>query len=240
LGYTLVLNNAGGIAGDVILIFVIGVYWLTSREKAIEFAQRLSPSTYKGMVDDVINEIESTMGNFVRGVVTVGSLVGLLNFIPDFLLGVPNALLVAMIVGITTVVPMVGGLIGGITVVTLTLLISPYHALIVLAVFLIVQQIENNVLAPRILSGKVGLDPLLVIVYTSIGLVMGGVLGAVLAVPVMATIHVMLKHFVLQPYQEEVNDFSTEGGIPLIKDRGKTESGILLTKEPELKPNNGE
>lgn len=236
----MVLNNAGGIAGDIILIFVIGVYWLTSREKAIDFAQQLSPGPYKSKVDDLINEIETTMGNYVRGVVTVGSIVALLNFVPDFFLGVPNALLIAMIIGMTTTIPMVGGLIGGITSVALTLLISPYHALIVLVVFLIVQQIENNILSPRIMAGKVGLDPLLVIVYTSIGLVMGGVLGALLAVPVMATIHVMLKHFVLKPYQEEVSDFDTEGGIPIIKDRSRPENGLIIVKEngsPEPKPN---
>ena len=67
----------------------------------------------------------------------------------------------------------------------------------VLIIFLIVQQIENNVLSPRIMRTRVGLDPLLVIVYTAIGLVMGGVIGAFLAVPVMATIHVLLEHFIM-------------------------------------------
>jgi predicted PurR-regulated permease PerM len=240
----MVINNAGGIAGDIILIFVIGVYWLTSRDKATAFATQLTPTPYKSEMDDVIIEIETTLGNYVRGVVTVGTLVGLFNFIPMFFLNVPNALLIAMIIGMTTIIPMVGGLIGGIVAVGLTLIISYQHAAIVLVIFLIVQQIENNVLSPRIMGTRVGLDPLLVIVYTSIGLVMGGVLGAFLAVPVMATVHVLLEHFVLKPYKEEVSDFETAPqGILLIKDRGKpSDNGILLAKdgEPLVPKTNGE
>jgi predicted PurR-regulated permease PerM len=239
-----VINNAGGIAGDIILIFVTGVYWVTSRDKAIAFITQLIPSPFKSDMDDVIIEIETTLGNYVRGVVTIGSIVGLLNFIPMFFLNVPNALLIAMIIGMTTTIPMVGGLIGGIIAVGLTLIFSYQHAAIVLIVFLIVQQIENNVLSPRIMGTRVGLDPLLVIVYTSIGLVMGGVLGAFLAIPVMATVHVLLEHFVLKPYKEEVSDFETAPqGILLIKDRSRpSDNGILIAKEgdPVVPKTNGE
>jgi predicted PurR-regulated permease PerM len=240
-----VVNNAGGIAGDIILIFVIGVYWLTSYDKAIEFISKLVPSPYKADIDNIIHEIESTMGNYVRGVVTIGTAVGLLNFVPMFFMRVPNALLIAMIIGVTTTIPMVGGLIGGIIAVGLTLLISPQQALVVLVIFIIVQQIENNVLSPRIMAGRVGLEPLLVIVYTSIGLVVGGVIGALLAVPIMATVHVLLKYFVLNPYVEEISDFETENGITVIKDRNKDkeaapDNGKILLVEGRNTPQNGE
>ena len=118
---------------------------------------------------------------------------------------------------------MVGGVIGGFLVLVLTLLIAHEYALTVLIIFLIVQQIENNILSPRIMSTRHGLDPVLVIVYTSVGLVMGGVLGAVLAIPVMATMHVLLKHFVISPRIEEISEFATENGITLIKGRSKEE-----------------
>lgn len=219
----IVVNNIGELVSNIILILVIGVYWLTSRDKSIAFFTSLSPTTSKGKVAEIIHEIEDKMGHYLRGVIVIGSAVSLLNFIPLLVLRVPNALLLAAIVGITTVIPMIGGLIGGFIILTLTLLVAHEYALTVLVIFMIVQQIENTVLAPRIMSSSVGFDPVLVIVYTSVGLVLGGILGALLAVPVMATVHVLLKHFVISPHMESISEFATENGIALMKDRNKDE-----------------
>ena len=90
------------------------------------------------------------------------------------------------------------------------------------------------------MSSRVGLDPLLVIVYTSIGLVTGGVLGALLAVPVMATLHVLLNHLVLKPYKEEISEFETEQGVMMIKDRNKEKNGdtnkLIVVEDISKKP----
>src|SRR5262249_1665870 len=106
-----VLPDVGNTLGDVVLIFVMGAYWLTSHEKATTFVTQLSSVQYREKVNNMIVEAEQTMGGYVRGVVLVMAIVGVLDFIPMRLLGVPNATLMAFIIGLTTAIPMIGGVI---------------------------------------------------------------------------------------------------------------------------------
>lgn len=228
------LNDLGSTLGDFVLIFVMGAYWLTSHERATEFVTQLAPPKYRGKAEEIVNEIEDTMGSYVRGVVTVATLTGLLNFIAMQLIGVPNAVALAFIIGVTTTVPMIGGLAGGIIAVFMTLVVDPTYVPFVMLIVLVVQQLENYVLSPRIMSNSVGVDPLLIIVYTSIGFIMFGVVGALIAVPIMGTLHVLLLNLVIEPYQDSIQEFqTTDQGIPIIR----SSSGEIQTVSNELKTN---
>ncbi len=218
------VDDLGNTIADSVLIFVMGAYWLTSYKSATEYLTQLSPPRYRDNVYKMIDEIELTMGSYVRGVVTIASIVGILNFIPMQLLGVPNALTLSFIIAITTTIPMIGGFIGGITTVFLTLITNTEYVFIVFAIFFIVQQIENYLLSPRIMSHHVHLDPILVIVYTSIGFVMGGITGALIVVPIMGTVHILLKYLVIEPYKERMQSVKMENGEMVIEPVNSTKS----------------
>ncbi|GAB4527582.1 MAG: hypothetical protein OHK0046_45500 [Anaerolineae bacterium] len=214
------IDDLGSTLGEAVLIFVMGAYWLTSHRKVIVYAKQLAPLQYRHNVEEVIEEIEETMGAYVRGIALVSLIVGLLNFVPMQLIGVPNALTLGFIIGLTTAVPMIGGLLGGVLAVLITLVSSsePYFILAVAVIAFGVQQIESYYLSPRILSDNVGLDPLLVIVYTAIGFILFGVTGALIAVPVMGTIHLLLLYLVVEPYRESLRQVGTdEEGLPIIQ-----------------------
>jgi len=198
------LDDLGNAIGDVILIFVMGAYWLTAHQKATDFVKNLFEVHQRDRVERIINEIENTMGGYVRGVMIIAVVVGFLNFIGYSLLNVPNALLLSFIVGTTTTIPIIGGLVGGVLVTALTLVASPSSTLTTAIVAFLVQQFESYYLAPNIMSDKVELNPLLVIVYTSIGFLLFGILGALIAVPVMGVVHVLLLHLIIEPRQEQV------------------------------------
>lgn len=200
------IQNAGNIAANSVLIFVMGAYWLTSHISAKRFILKLTAPRYRDETRVIINDIEQTLGRYVRSAVIVSFIVGILNFVPMYLLGVPNAMTMAFIIGTLTVVPMVGGLIGGGIATLLTLITDPPFAIIVLITFLIVSQIENYLLQPRIMSEGVGMNPLLVIVYTSIGFVLDGVIGALIAVPIMGVVHILLEHLIIEPYRAQMED----------------------------------
>lgn len=200
------IQNTGNILASAALIFVMGAYWLTSHLQAKRFILKLTPPRYRDETRVIINDIEQTLGAYVRGAVIIALIVGVLNFIPMYMLGVPNALTMAFIIATLTVVPMVGGLIGGGIATLLTLVTDPPMAIVVLITFLIVSQIENYLLQPRILSDEVGMNPLLVIIYTSIGFVLSGVVGALIAVPIMGSIHILLEHLVINPYRSQIYD----------------------------------
>ncbi len=211
------VNDLGGILGNTVLIFVIGAYWLTSHHKATAFMTQLFELRYREQAQQVILEIENAMGAYVRGVLITSVLVGLLNFIPMQLLGVPNALTFALIIGVLTAIPMVGGLLGGVIATLLTLLAAPEYIVTVAAIAFIVQQIESYVITPRVMSNRLDLDPLLIIVYSAIGFSLFGVVGALIAVPVMGSLHILLMVMVIKPHQENIRTFDMQDGLPLVR-----------------------
>jgi predicted PurR-regulated permease PerM len=217
-------SEAGGLAGDFILMVVMGVYWLTSRDQAVEYLQGLFPLGQRAQIAEIIDEIELSMGAYLSGVVLVAAFVGIANFAILALLRVPNAVTLAFIVGITTALPIIGGYIGGISATLLALLSSPIHGLITILTFVGVQQIETHYLTPRVMSRSVGLNPILIIVVLFIGFAVGGVVGALISVPISGVISILLFHLILVPRQE-VN-------APQL-----VEGGILLTSKENADPN---
>lgn len=208
-------SEAGGLAGDFVLMVVMGVYWLTSRNPAVEFLQGLFPLGQRARVAEIIEEIESSMGAYLRGVVLVALFVGVANFAVLALLGVPNAVTLAFIVGITTALPIIGGYIGGISATLLALLSSPIHGLITILTFVGVQQIETHYLTPRVMSRSVGLNPILIIVVLFIGFAVGGVVGGLIAVPVSGVLSILVKSLIIVPRQDVHTPKHVEGGILL-------------------------
>lgn len=214
-----VVQNLGSTIANGVLIIVMGAYWLTSHKKATDYLTQLSPPNYRDRARRMVDEIETTMGGYVRGIVSVSAIVSVLNFVPMQLLGVPNSLTLAFIIAVTTAIPMIGGTLGGVLAVVITLLSDPSYVLIVFAIFFINAQIENYFLTPRIMSHQVGLDPLLVIVYSTIGFVLFGITGALIAVPIMGTIHILIERLIIEPYQERMQTMKrdTTEGLFVIK-----------------------
>lgn len=219
-------SEAGGLAGDFILMVVMGVYWLTSRNQAVEFLQGLFPLGQRARIAEIIAEIESSMGAYLSGVVLVALFVGVANFAVLALLRVPNAVTLAFIVGITTALPIIGGYIGGISATLLALLSSPIHGLITILTFVGVQQIETHYLTPRVMSRSVGLNPILIIVVLFIGFAVGGVVGGLIAVPISGVISILVRNLIIVPRQDVNAPQHVEGGILLtVKDEADANLG---------------
>ena len=127
----------------------------------------------------------------------------------------PDAATLGFIIGITTILPLIGGYIGAGAAVFLALLTSPINALIALGSFVAVQQVENHYLTPRVMSRSVGLNPLLVIILLFVGFDLGGVVGGLISVPVAGAIMIMLRHLVIEPRKNETKPHIVEGGILL-------------------------
>lgn len=203
----------GSLLGDSILVLVIGIYWLSTRNATAHFLLELFPIGQRSMVDEIILESEAAIGTYARGLALICAFVGFANFLILSLLGVPNALMLAFIVGLTTALPIVGGYIGAATATLLALLSSPLYALFALGSFLLVQQVESHYLTPRVMARSVGLDPILVIVLLFGGYALGGVIGAVLALPVASILTIMLRHFIIEPRKGETSPQFVEGGL---------------------------
>ncbi len=212
------VGDAGSTLGEVVLVFVMGVYWLTSHQRAVEFLVQLFTIRLREKVESIIYEIENMMGSYIRGIVFVALVIGFANFIILFVLRIPNAATLGFIIGIGTMLPIVGGFVGGGFATLLALLTgTPVQGLAVLGTFVIVQQLETHYLTPRAMSRSVGLDPLLTIVAVLMGFTLGGVVGAIIATPIMGMIAVLLRELVIEPRKVTVSPYTTmQDGLILL------------------------
>ncbi|MEP7285240.1 MAG: AI-2E family transporter [Chloroflexota bacterium] len=216
----------GGLLGDFVLVVVIGVYWLTARDQTIDFVLHLFPLGQRGLTGEVIFEIENSLGAYIRGIVFVSSFVGIANFIILSLFQVPNAVTLGFIMGITTMLPIIGGYIGAGAATLLALISSPVNALIAFGSFVAVQQVENHYLTPRVMSRSVGLNPILIIVFLFVGSAIGGVIGALIAVPIAGALNILLRHIVIEPRKAESSPQVIDGGV-LLTSKDTREAGKI-------------
>ena len=132
------------------------------------------------------------MGRWLRGQLILMAVVGVLCGAAYLVLGVPSALLLGLIAGLAEAIPMVGPIIGAVPAVLFAATVSPELALAVLLVTAGVQVLENNVLVPVVMRNSIGLSPLIVTFSLLVGAAAGGILGALVAVPLVAAVEVVL------------------------------------------------
>ncbi|MAU09911.1 MAG: hypothetical protein CL607_08840 [Anaerolineaceae bacterium] len=218
------IDDVSSFIGDAILIFVMGAYWITSRQRAEDFIVDIMPISRQAQVRAIMQEIEYGLGAYVRGLALVSLIVGLICFVALALVRVPNAATLAFIYAIATAIPIIGGLIGVVLCTALALLSSPTSALLVFVITVLLQQVENYFLSPRIVSQSTAFDEILVIIVIAIGFSLDGITGALISVPVAGTGIILLKHLVLEPRRNKVVPDRVEGGILIAKADGSADS----------------
>jgi predicted PurR-regulated permease PerM len=130
---------------------------------------------------------------WVRAQLILMGALGLATSVAYTLLGVPSAVLLGLVAALAEGIPIIGPLIGAIPAVLLAATVSPQLALAVAGVYFVIQIIEGNVLVPLVMRNTVGISPFLVILSVLVGAAAGGLVGALLAVPIAATGEVILE-----------------------------------------------
>ena len=144
----------------------------------------------------IAERIYKSTSGYVGGALTITSINGILTFIILSILGVPFAVPLAVLMSFFGLIPLVGATIGGVIILIVTLFTDFPSATIIYAIFLIVyQQVENNVLQPFIFKRTVNVHPLAVIVGILAGSALLGVVGALVAIPIVAALQIVLKEF---------------------------------------------
>jgi predicted PurR-regulated permease PerM len=184
----------GGLV-SVILILVIAFYLTIQEDNLKKFIRAISPSKVQPYINQVIYRIQRKLGAWLRGQIVLSFIIFVLSYIGLTILGVPYALLLALIAGVMEVIPLLGPTIAMIPAVFFGFIKSPLTGFLVLAVYLIIQQLENHVITPKIYSKSVDMNPLVVIIVILIGAKIGGVPGCLIAVPVAAAISVFISDF---------------------------------------------
>lgn len=203
---SLLASFAGAAAsalGVLLLAMVIGFYLLLDFDNLRGYCLNLVPSSYEQDITRLINRTGKVWQAFLRGQFILSVVVGTVVTIILLILGVRFALGLGIIAGLMEFVPIFGPIISGIIAGLVALFqesnwmgLSPGAlVLIVLGVFVIIQQVENNILVPRIIGHSLNLNPLIVLLAALAGGILAGVLGVLLAAPTVATLRLWLGYF---------------------------------------------
>lgn len=177
-----------------ILSPVIAIYFLADWKGLGLHFNRMIPQRGRMEWRRLWQDINHVVRQFVRGDLVVAVIVGILIGIGVKLIGMEYALLIGVICGIFDVIPYFGPIIGAVPAILLALTKSPAMAVKVALIILIVQQLEGNVISPKLMGDSVGLHPLWVVFALLAGGELAGFWGMFLAVPVAAVIRVVLNH----------------------------------------------
>ena len=185
--FDFVVNIFGGFISFVAII-VISFYFSVMKQGIPSFLQSVLPNAYEGYMIGLWRRAEFKIGRWFQGQLLLALSVGLVVFVGLSLLNIKYALLLGIIAIIFELVPMVGPVLSAIPALGLAFAQSPMLGIWVLVFYIVVQQLENHVLAPIILGKTIGLNPVTVIIALLIGAKLAGILGLLLAVPVAVVI----------------------------------------------------
>ena len=177
----------------VATLLTLVFFWLLEHARLQRYVLAYFPADNRAGARDIWNEVETRLGLWVRGQLTLMGTMGVATGTAYFLLGVPGALLLGLIAAITEAIPIVGPLLGAIPAVLVASTVSPELALIVAGVYIVIQLIEGSVLVPLVMRNTIGISPLLVMLSLLVGAAAGGLLGALLAVPIVASAEIILS-----------------------------------------------
>ena len=177
---------------SVFVFFVITFYLLLERKNFDKYLIEIFGSKSSKAVE-VVNQLEKRLGHWVSAELFLMIIIGILSYVGYLIIGVNYALPLAIIAGLLEMVPNIGPTIASILAGLFGLTISPLIGVLAVAWGIIVQQLENNFIVPKIMKETVGINPLVTILLIAAGAKLGGIVGAIIAVPLYLTAETIFK-----------------------------------------------
>ena len=185
---------------QVFTVLVLALYLLVSLPRVKSATYALVPASRRTRVESLSEEIMRRVGSYAGGQIVIATLNAVLSFVMMTLVGVPYAAALAVVVGVLGLIPMVGATLGAALVAIVAFVDAPQKALVVVIYFLVYQQVENYVVAPRVMQHTVSVPGIVTVVAALAGGTLLGVLGALVAIPVAAGL-LLIYEEVLVPRQ---------------------------------------
>ena len=187
LGFT--VNLANGIL-NVVFGIIFSIYMLAGKEKLLaglnRFADCFLPERFNKKAREVLEITNETCSHFIEGQCLDALCLGILSFIVLSIMQMPYALVIAVTLAITNMIPVIGPWFGSIPCAVITFVISPLKALILIVTIIILQEVENKLIYPKIVGNRVGLDGIWVLIGVVCGGELFGLIGIILGVPAIA------------------------------------------------------
>ncbi|MFA5133880.1 MAG: AI-2E family transporter [Patescibacteria group bacterium] len=193
--FSTVTGVLGGFVSFV-LILVLAFYMVIEGDSLKKFFRSIAPERYQPHLIGLMTRAQHKMGLWLRGTLVLGLIVGVAVYVGLLILGVNYALPLAILAGILELIPYLGPPVSAVPAVILAFSQTPLKGLMVLILYVVVQQLESHILTPKIMQKAIGLNPVISILSMGIGFKIAGVLGALLAIPVATAATVFITDFI--------------------------------------------
>lgn len=189
-----VMSKVADIFGGIVSFFIVLViaFYMTVEESAVKRTLTfILPVTYQPFALQLINKVQRKIGDWLKGQLILSGIIGLMAYVGLLILGVNYALILAVVAAVGEFVPYVGPVLAAIPAIILAFTQSPIKGGFVLILYIIIQQLENHLLVPKVMQKAVGLNPIISVIALLIGAKIAGLVGVVLAIPVATAISVV-------------------------------------------------
>lgn len=176
----------------LILIIIFSFYFSVDKDRFMLRVKKAIPNKYREDISYLTSNIDTALQQFIRGRMLMAIFVGLITMAYLLVLRVDFAIIIGLITCVADIIPYIGPFLGCAPAVLFAFMDSPMKALWVLILFVIVQWVENNILAPKLIGDSTGLNPLVILISIIIGGGIFGVWGMVISVPLMSIIFILV------------------------------------------------
>jgi predicted PurR-regulated permease PerM len=193
--FTDLFATATSVLNGIISFFVVLVitFFLVVEKNGLkDMVVSFVPERYHGYVADMAGKVQRKVGQWVLGQIILMAFVGVISYIGLLAFGVKYALLLAIIAGVTEIIPYAGPVAAAIPAILFAAADSPTKGILVFLLYFLIQRIENMILVPKVMQKTTGLNPILAILSLAVGFSVGGLAGGLLAIPVATAGQVIL------------------------------------------------
>ncbi len=205
-----IAGKVGSVVFRVLTVVILMVYFMLALPSMRRTATIMFPLDQRRQGERVMDRSIDRIGGYVAGNLITSAVCGATTLIALLVIGVPFAVPLALWAGLADLIPLVGAYVGAAPAIIVAFFVSPVAGIITLVFFIVYQQIENYVLVPRVMKNAVNLSPAAVIVSTLVGGSLAGLAGALLALPVAATVKVLVIDLWLRDRVKEGDELAKE------------------------------
>ncbi len=196
LGY---VSLAAKVIFIAIVILLLAYHWTIDGPRIIQSLLPLVSKDQREVISELISAMETKISSYLAGQAILCLIIGIMALVAYLLIGLPNALVLALVAGVLEAVPMIGPLLGAIPAAVIALSIAPSKLIWVIVATVVIQQIENSLLVPRVMRKAVGINPFVSLLSFFAFSSLFGIAGALMAIPMAAIIQLLLDRFVFHP-----------------------------------------
>lgn len=182
---------------NIVLGIIISVYLLIDKENFFAINRKITCALFSTKTANRIFELtyrsNETFGKFLSGKIIDSAIIGVLSFVVFSIFKMPYTLLIAVIIGVTNIIPFFGPFIGAIPSFIIILFVSPTKALVFLLLVFIIQQIDGNIIGPKILGDSIGISAFWILFAILVTGKLLGIVGMIIGVPLFAIIYSIIK-----------------------------------------------